>query len=568
MAKKEEEFKYLTMPLPDSEKYYKSTKRSWSGFNRKYKIDTGLLSMESNISTSEAPYLIPSQKWIGVRDARTHPIGLFGFSDFLLCIYRSGSIIYVDYIKYDKFKKVYKAYSGILKEDADNPEDETAIGLDDYPRSVVQFNVYDVPTDPISSKYTKKILIFPDKKSMDFDIKHDFKPDDLSIDIKTYTNNEEPYLPPDGASHNYYYKNTFIAPGEKGENIYRWIIDDTEPENTGWKVVTPPTIPNIEYATVHASRLFGVGGGRVYASGFNNYANWNLDTAEEYNETNSWCSPTQADSKSDGNFTGITAFMNHVICFKKDFMHELYNTKNPFRIQDIFAEGAVDNRTIQDVDGKLIFCSDDNVKIYTGSNPRAIGDALGIKRFINPVGGSDGRSYYLYCEDENDVKHMFIYDTYVEEWSEQAIEYSVLNFAHNSDGMFALCTDGIVYKLNSDNYRHNWSFETDLMTGQTVDIKHLKKIQLLSYFAGNARLKIYALYDDEEFDEEEPGKYHLLYSGSGSGGGKQNVIRVKPRQTAHYGFKLHFEGYGYIRLYEMELFTEGGGALYVGKQYQ
>ena len=43
----------------------------------------------------------------------------------------------------------------------------------------------------------------------------------------------------------------------------------------------------------------------------------------------------------------------------------------------------------------------------------------------------------------------------------------------------------------------------------------------------------------------------------------QKVIRVKPRKTASYGVKIHVGGTGYVRLYEMELFMETGGDLYV-----
>ena len=83
----------------------------------------------------------------------------------------------------------------------------------------------------------------------------------------------------------------------------------------------------LKYATVHLSRLFGVDDDRVYASGFNDYTNWNLDTVDEYNVNNAWVSPAQANTKANSSFTGITTFMNHVICFKENFMHEIYNNK-------------------------------------------------------------------------------------------------------------------------------------------------------------------------------------------------------------------------------------------------
>lgn len=546
MAKKNEnKLSHLQMPLPESKKHYKMKKRSWSGLNYRQTIDTGALSMENNISTLESPYLVPSQRRISISDGYTRPIGMFGFDDFLIVIYRNGTSIYVDYITYDADEDEYTTYTGTLQNGGASTDDE-------YPRCVVQFNVYDTPTDPVSGNYVKKLLIFPDKKSMDFEITEDgFTISDMSVLVKEFTPTGDKNTPPDTASHNYYYRNT------KTSDVYKWVDDMSDSENSGWKVSVPPAMPNIKYAAVHLSRLFGVDDDRVYASGYNDYTNWNLDTIDEYNESNAWCSPAQSNTKAGGVFTGITNFQGHIVCFKRDFMHEIYNTKNPFRLQDIYAEGAIDHRTIQDVDGKLIFVSEDDVKIYTGSNPRIIGYNLNMTRYEKAVSGTDNRNYYLYCEDMNGNSRLFTYDTYVGEWSEQSIAYEVLSFAHNKNGMYMLLSDGTIYKMDSDTYKHYWSFETDLITNETVDIKHIKKIQMFADIATGANIKVYILYGDEEFDENTS---HLVYESSGSG---QKAIRVKPRQTASYGIKLHIEGYGYVKLYELELFMEQGGDLYV-----
>ena len=547
-TKKKNELTYMQLPLPQGRRGYTMTKRSWSGLNYRQTIDTGALSMENNISTAEAPYLTPSQEHISVLSRYTNPIipiSMFGFDDFLIVIYRSGVSIYVDYITYDSDVDEYTAYTGTLQNGG-------ASSADEYPRCVVQFNVYDTPTDPVSGKYVKKLLIFPDKKSMDFEITEDgFTISDMSVLVKEFTPSGDKNTPPDTASHNYYYRNT------KTSDVYKWVDDTSDSENSGWKVSVPPAMPDIKYAAVHLSRLFGVDDDRVYASGYNDYTNWNLDTIDEYNESNAWCSPAQSNTKAGGVFTGITNFQGHIVCFKRDFMHEIYNTKNPFRIQDIYAEGAIDHRTIQDVDGRLIFVSEDDVKIYTGSNPRIIGYYLNMSEYVNAVSGTDGRCYYLYCEDADGNKRLFVYDTYVEHWSEQNITNTVLSFAHNKNGMYMLCDDGHIYKMDTGDYSHSWSFETDLITNETVDIKHIKKIQLFADIAPGANVKVYFVYDDKTFDADTS---QLAYSSTGYG---KKAIRVKPRLTSHYGVKLHIDGSGYVRLYELELGMEMGGDLYV-----
>lgn len=614
MAKKEKDtLQYLQMPLPKGRKSSRMSKVAFGGLNKRYTLDSGDLTMECNISTKEYPYLTPSELREPVTQKYTKPLSMFAFDDILIVVYVDNKSIKIDYIIGEE------TYTGIISESSE-----------DYSqRSIVQFNVYDTPTDPVGGEFIKKLLIFPDKCSMfmniiktesnplDWDeidleeaytdvmycykngtdkyyytvkveqhtdennevsftrhlvnksekidakgnkttLSNMFYCDGMDVLMKYYTNDVEAengtYPPHKTASHNYYYYNTSKA------QCYRWVDDYTDKENSGWKICTPPTMPNIKYATVHLSRVFGVDDDRVYASGYNDYTNWNLDTIDEYNEANAWCSPSQANTKAGGKFTGITNYQGHIVCFKRDYMHEIYNTKNPFRLQDIYAEGAIDNRTIQDVDGKLIFVSEDDVKIYTGSNPRIIGYNLNMSQYKYAVSGTDNRNYYLYCEDAIGNKYLYVYDTFTDLWSEQSIDRRVLSFAHNKNGMYMLYDTsdirrGAVLKMDTNDYSHNWSFETDLITNKTVNIKHIKKLQMLVELEGN--MQVYILYDDEVFNKDTS---HLVYSSNKTG---RIPIRVKPRNTANYGFKLHFEGTGYAKIYELEIFVEAGGELYV-----
>lgn len=556
--KKEDKLSYLQMPLPSGKKSFRIAKRSWAGLNYRQTIDSGDLSMEHNISTLESPYLTPSQCTDIALAGYERPISMFGFDDFLLIIYRVDDAIKVDYVNPSVGSA--KVYTGVLQESGAKERDE-------FPRCVVQFNVYDAPLDPLQGKYVKKLLIYPDCKSMDFNItKTGFKIDDMNVEVVEYTNDEEPYLPPSDADKEKFYRNTY------NEMVYAWAIAEDEDEEGAWVESVPPGVPKLKYATVHLSRLFGVDDNRVYASGFNDYTNWTFDDVDDYNESGAWFSTAQSNTKADGNFTGITNFQGHVVCFKRDYMHEIYNTKNPFRIQDVYAEGAIDNRTIQDVDGKLIFVSEDNVKIYTGSNPRVISYQLNMPEYAKACSGTDGRCYYLYCEDKKGNKRFFVYDTLSENWSEQDITEEILSFAHIKSGMYMLCKNGYVHKLDSGDYNHEWSFETDLITNETVNIKHIKKMQMFADVNEGAYLKVYALYDDERFgdlSETEKAERLLYFSGVTEKGVDKPkktgrlAIRVKPRKTANYGIKLHIEGYGFVRLYELELFIENGGGLYV-----
>ena len=142
------------MPLPSGGRYSKMTKVAFGGLDKRYTLDSGNLSMESNISTNEYPYITPSDQKNAVLEGYSNPISMFAFDDFLIVIYRKEEAIKIDYITADG-----KVHTGILKSSEATVED-------DVPRSIVQFNVYDTPTDTLSGQFVKKLLIFPDKMSM------------------------------------------------------------------------------------------------------------------------------------------------------------------------------------------------------------------------------------------------------------------------------------------------------------------------------------------------------------------------------------------------------------------
>jgi hypothetical protein len=261
--------------------------------------------------------------------------------------------------------------------------------------------------------------------------------------------------------------------------------------------------------------------------------------------------------KATGEFTGITTYLNSAVAFKRDYIHEVTGNANPFKINDIYAEGATDNRNIADVDGNLIFVSDDAVKVYTGGNPRVLSYKLNVRQFNNAVAGTDGRRYYLYCEEEKNVKHLFVYDTLVMQWAEEDIDEAVISFAKNSAGFYLLTEGGNIYRIDSGDYAGQaWSAETDLTAGRTIDIKHIQKIQILADVGAGSAIKAHLIYDGENDPQE-------IYSYTNAlGVEKRAVIRVVPRNTAHWGVKLRLSGTGFSRVYQAEITLKGGGELY------
>ena len=154
MAKNETNLTYLQVPLPSAVKKAKMVKKSWSGYNRRQTVDTGMLSNEVNVSTAETPYFTPSKKiaknsysggYYSVSSSNRISMGIFGFADFFIVVYgdKANKKIMLDYVK--NGDSGYSVFTETLKENATD---------DDYKqqRCIVSFNVYDITTDPVEGE--------------------------------------------------------------------------------------------------------------------------------------------------------------------------------------------------------------------------------------------------------------------------------------------------------------------------------------------------------------------------------------------------------------------------------
>ncbi len=656
MAKKknENQLDYMQMPLPQGQSYVRLP-ITFSGVNYRRDIDTGEMSLAENVSTDDAPYLTPCARPVRlataqgcihnhgiyypyyaddesaaaatvITDKKKQPIGLFSVNGELMVIYTGHINTEHGEINATNFDIIaidtgIKAITGV--------KTGTFGEYNNSQHCVVQFNTYPVIDSATSGAYVPRILVFPECVSLETILAVDWPLNKLSVQSVFKCDSEyNPWGFPNYSVRNaekysgrmcrftkgtssannpdYYYFSCSVEAGD--ENYLVWTRVRDIDDNSKRDLIVPQaitTMPHIDYATAFQSRLFGVGDGKVYASGYNDYANWALDTSESYDSSNAWMTTTQANVKATGEFTGITTFQNHVVAFKKDFIHEVTNTKNPFRLVDVYSSGTIDNRSVQAVNGRLIFVSEGNVYAYTGTTPKDLGHKLGIDKFSYAASGSDDRRYYLYCEDGDKLDEngygegrFFVYDTYTGTWSERSLDWSnpddivisddkidfipktrVISFTDSAAGMLALRQDGYIYIIDGDSAEDtantDWAAETCIISRvnaslsasySNVDIKHVSKIQMLADIPDGAILKVYALYDDEEFD---PKTSHCVYdsikhgSKHGVSGKVRRAIRIKLRKSAHYGVRLRLCGKGGVRIYGLELFIERGGQLYV-----
>ena len=291
------------------------------------------------------------------------------------------------------------------------------------------------------------------------------------------------------------------------------------------------TSPDIDYAVVHYNRVFGIKDNYVYASKVADFKIW-----DEFNgtEMDSW----SADVYSDGMFTAIASYQDHVIFFKKNLMYELFGyTPSQFRIIESSKIGCVDIESIAEVRGVLYFANEDGIQSYSGGFPRAVSDKLNLSNVTSANAISANGNYYVYVDSK-----VYIFDMEKNTWLPY-MNKAVIDFAKDGEDVVVLCTDKNVYKLETGSEVVIWQAVTKNYDGGMFNKKYVKNIKLKARLADNAELKVYIAYDELEFSLvkyiKNTDKYHI----------EQRDVKVRLPLKRCANYQIKFEGRGSIVLY-------------------
>lgn len=453
---------------------YTFRKREWYGESNKEYPDNTYCDYARNVNLDDLPYyLTPKPSPARIRGGYTDPISIHAFDGFYIVVYKDGGAVKLDYVEGNTTR------TAVLSETAQ---------ADEPIRSIVRFNVYDTPEDPLSGEFVKKLIIYPDKKSMDLDPEGDIVLADIDVDINQ--------------------------------------------------------TPDLIHAVVHQSRVFGIDNDRIYASGFNDYTNWNLDTADESLASNAWVTTSQSNTKADSDFTAITVYDGTVIAFKKGFMHEITNNKNPFRVVDVYNEGANDSRSIWEVDGKLLFVSSHGVMQYTGGKPRKISANIDFDYPESKgIAGGFGENYFVYSEQR---KELLSYNVNNQQWSTVDIIGTPICFSSNSENLYMLTEDGSIYTINTESVSDTVTAEVSLspFAFGSLSNKQLRKISILADMASGTNITVVLRKSDGT-------EIEMINTTAYSDGDR--VINMMPNMTAGFQHTFILRLKGNIKLKIMEV---------------
>ena len=576
------DYEYLQSAIPNQEAMARTIKLDWSGLNMTNKFESGELSDCNNISSDEVPYLspcpIPLVKDIGTifQENNTdryiqYPLAVYSLNNdvYVLWFRDVGSLQDELLVKY-YFTKLRRgsangATAGFVFEEGNNT------------RVTYEYLKIKKPgaTSVEQSKQLKYLQDVHLKKGSsitsfitydgDLNATQSFVISPIPYgECNIYTDNERYYL---NSS-----KRMFSLPsGFTGGNAS----------------YIKPKVGEIcfPYITVNQSRVFGATEAIAGASGYMSYGDWETDlsymtpTKDGYGANHAWISSLQSSDHSySGEVTGIVSFGSRVIVFKADAMYEIVNTKNPFRIADVFNTGCIDGRSAKVVGGNLFFASEDGVYLYTGGKPECISRKLDIKRITSAVAGTDGKKYYLSCvyknKKDNDISVLFVYDVEYGVWAKQDYKGDIIGMTYVDGHLYGIVNNSTVeapgnadiVELNTENYDgQEWFAETDLMMNDTagnytVSPKRINKIFMLAEMNPASELEISVMGADEDYTDEDVVKKKYVNDSSET---KTIPIRLNIKKKADYGLRVRVSGKGYSKVYSMEITYTDGGTLNV-----
>lgn len=336
-----------------------------------------------------------------------------------------------------------------------------------------------------------------------------------------------------------YNENVIIFPDNKYYNYY----DDTSGSFTA-ETADEETLEFVD-AVVYQNRVWGIWKSELWSSKWGDFKVW-----DEFGGTA--IDSYVADVYSEGDFTTVVQYQNHIVVFKKNIMYELYgNVPENFELQEVAKTGCVDKRSAVEVNGTLFFVSENNVYAYAGGIPRQIGENLDLGEVEEAVAGTDNIRYYVSIKEAGKDRKLYVYDTYKGAWMGED-DLDVVQFVAEDKKVYALTSDGDLYQFRTDGDEMvEWSASTKFFDEGTFQKKYSTTIRLNLKMDSGSWASVYLRTRQRGWKlikTVQQSKSHDPY--------KIAKVVVGVREADKYQIKI--AGKGYCMLYGEREFIVGG----------
>lgn len=347
---------------------------------------------------------------------------------------------------------------------------------------------------------------------------------------------------------------------DEGERESDWIVVKgilPEVKTQTKSIRIERTMPVMDFVIESGNRLWGCRYGiqgdkivnEIYASKLGDFKNWNCFMGIS---TDSYV----ASVGTDGQFTGAISHLGYPLFFKENCMHKVYgNYPANYQIQATTCRGVQKGceRSLAIVNETLYYKSRSGICAYDGSLPMEISSALGDVSYSKAAAGALGNKYYVSMMDENNVFHLFVYDTQKGMWHrEDATE--ARDFCYCRGDLYYI--DHFVNQIKTvrgtvgvpEDKKIKWSAVTGVMGTDSPDKKYISRLDVRMMLEPSARVSFYAEYDSS-------GAMEYLYSMTGKNL-QSFSAPIRPRRCDH--LRLHIIGEGDAKIYSICKTVEWG----------
>lgn len=364
-------------------------------------------------------------------------------------------------------------------------------------------------------------------------------------------NNKTPIIREIDGDKLYFYEYVFTLDGEEGDQPY------TE---TGALTIRR-TVPDLKYLCQNENRLWGCTEDTIYASKLGDIFNW---AVYDGLETDSYAVTTG----SPGKFTAAVSYLGYPIFFKAHNIYKVYGSiPSNFEVMGSATLGvaAGSDRSLAIAGEMLFYLSPAGMMAYSGGVPQPVGEAFGLTRHKNAVGGSDGLKYYVSMEDEDGQWRLNVYDTRTGLWHRsdgtQAVGWAMTDNLYFLDAGGGLWLTGSIADPPEGCTEENdveWEALFGDYTDESPNKKGVSKIMVRIELGEGAQARFWLQFDTDGTWRE---------AGSLTASQKRSFqLPIIPRRGDHHRLKI--TGTGEMRIYSItrEYYTGSAMRSLHGKQ--
>ena len=309
--------------------------------------------------------------------------------------------------------------------------------------------------------------------------------------------------------------------------------------DSGTSIKFKRSVPDLEFAFENENRLWGCVGNTIYASKLGDPYNFNVYDGLD---TDSFA----VDTGSRGEFTGGISYLGYPTFFKEDKVYKVYGSRpSNYELMNSatlgLAAGSGDSLAV--AGETLFYLHRSGVCAFNGGIPSPVSRAFGTRRYKNAHGGSDGLRYYISMQDEEDMWHLFVYDTQRSQWHEED-ETEAVGFAEMKGVLYALEAGGALLALRGgkelpdaeEEEDFDWSAEFTDFVDDSPNKKDVRKFQIRLKLEKGASCTLWVQMDST-------GQWIRPEDGTIREEGKRTCwLAIVPRRADHYRLKLTGRG--------------------------